>query len=59
MIQSHLCKHCSLTARVVRDMRLWWIECNTCRRTYILPESEYKAPRPKLMDDWKRVETMQ
>lgn len=29
------CKRCANTnIRVVRDMHLWWVECDKCRTTY-------------------------
>lgn len=32
-----ICKHCMNTAiRVVRDMHLWWVECDKCKTTYMI-----------------------
>ena len=29
------CKRCSNTnIRIVRDMKLWWVECDQCKTTY-------------------------
>lgn len=33
------CKRChNMVIRIVRDMRLWWIECDKCNYTYIIKE---------------------
>lgn len=30
------CKKCNNTEiRIVRDMHMWWVECDKCRTTYI------------------------
>ena len=37
------CKHCNSHIDIVRDMHLWWAECNYCFRTYQVSEAEYTS----------------
>lgn len=30
------CKRCkNIHIRIVRDMHLWWVECDLCKTTYV------------------------